>query len=56
MTMIVVTHEMHFAESVSDRVLIMADGKIVEEGPSAEVMRNPRTERAQRFLNAVKGR
>ena len=56
MTMIVVTHEMHFAESVSDRVLIMADGKIVEEGPSAEVMRDPQTERAQRFLNAVKGR
>ncbi len=56
MTMIVVTHEMHFAESVSDRVLIMADGKIVEQGPSAEVMRNPQTERARRFLNAVKDR
>jgi len=56
MTMIVVTHEMHFAESVSNRVLIMADGKIVEEGPSADVMRNPRSERARRFLNAVKDR
>jgi polar amino acid transport system ATP-binding protein len=56
MTMIVVTHEMHFAESVSNRVLIMADGKIVEEGPSATVMRNPQSERARRFLNAVKDR
>jgi polar amino acid transport system ATP-binding protein len=56
MTMIVVTHEMHFAQSVSNRVLIMADGKIVEEGPSADVMRNPKSERARRFLNAVKDR
>jgi len=56
MTMIVVTHEMHFAESVSDRVLIMADGRIVEQGPSAEVMRNPQSERAKRFLRAVKDR
>ncbi|MBB3773425.1 polar amino acid transport system ATP-binding protein [Angulomicrobium tetraedrale] len=56
MTMIVVTHEMHFAETVSDRIIIMADGRIIEEGPSAEVMRRPTTERAQRFLNAVKNR
>ena len=56
MTMIVVTHEMHFAEDVSNRVLVMADGRIVEEGPSAEVMRNPQSARARRFLNAVKDR
>jgi polar amino acid transport system ATP-binding protein len=56
MTMIVVTHEMHFAESVSNRVLIMADGRVVEEGPSATVMRNPQSERGRRFLNAVKDR
>jgi polar amino acid transport system ATP-binding protein len=56
MTMIVVTHEMHFAESVSDRVIIMADGRIIEEGTSTEVMRNPKTERAQRFLHAVNDR
>jgi polar amino acid transport system ATP-binding protein len=56
MTMIVVTHEMHFAEDVSNRVLIMADGKIIEEGPSAELMRNPQTARAKRFLSAVKDR
>ena len=56
MTMIVVTHEMHFAESVSDRVIIMADGRIVEEGPSREVMRAPKSERARRFLHAVNDR
>jgi polar amino acid transport system ATP-binding protein len=56
MTMIVVTHEMHFAETVSDRVVIMADGRIIEEGPSSELMRNPKTERAQRLLQAVKNR
>jgi polar amino acid transport system ATP-binding protein len=56
MTMIVVTHEMHFAESVSDRVIIMADGRIIEQGPSAEIMRNPQNERAQRFLHAINDR
>lgn len=56
MTMIVVTHEMNFAETVSDRVIVMADGKIVEEGPSKQVMRNPQSERAKRFLKAVKDR
>lgn len=56
MTMIIVTHEMHFAESVSDRVVIMADGKIIESGPSRDVMRSPQSARAQRFLNAVKDR
>lgn len=56
MTMIVVTHEMRFAENVSDRVVVMADGRIVEEGPSTEVMREPRAERTQRFLHAVRDR
>jgi polar amino acid transport system ATP-binding protein len=56
MTMIVVTHEMHFAESVSDRVIIMADGRIIEEGPSVQVMRSPQSARAKRFLGAVLNR
>ena len=56
MTMIVVTHEMHFAETVSNRVMIMADGRILEEGPSASLMRDPQTERAKKFLQAVKNR
>jgi polar amino acid transport system ATP-binding protein len=53
MTMIVVTHEMGFAENVSEHTMVMADGVMVEYGPSREVMRNPRTERARRFLRAV---
>ncbi|MFT3688528.1 hypothetical protein [Paenirhodobacter sp.] len=56
MTMIVATHERYFAESVSDRVLIMAEGRIHEQSPSTEVMRHPRTGRARRFLSAVKPR
>jgi polar amino acid transport system ATP-binding protein len=56
MTMIVVTHEMHFAENVSDRVILMAEGHMLEEGPSAEIMRAPKTERAAKFLSAVRDR
>ena len=56
MTMIVVTHEMGFAENVSDHTLVMADGKTIEFGPSKEVIRHPRSERAQKFLCAVSGR
>ena len=56
MTMLVVTHEMGFAENVSDTVMIMADGRIIEKGPSKEVMRNPQEERTKRFLRAVHDR
>lgn len=56
MTMIVVTHEMGFAENVSDHTAVMADGVILEYGPSREVIRAPRTERARRFLRAVNER
>jgi polar amino acid transport system ATP-binding protein len=56
MTMIVVTHEMRFAENVSDRVIVMADGRIIEQGPSVDVMRNPKAERTSRFLHAVRDR
>jgi len=56
MTMLVVTHEMGFAENVSDTVMIMADGKIIEKGASKEVMRNPQEERTKRFLRAVHDR
>ncbi|GAB7533177.1 amino acid ABC transporter ATP-binding protein [Pseudomonas sp. 3A(2025)] len=56
MTMIVVTHEMHFAETVSDRVVVMADGRILEQGPSTRVMRQPQHERVVRFLQAVRNR
>lgn len=56
MTMIVVTHEMQFAESVSDQIIVMADGKIIETGDPAQVMRSPKHERTIRFLRAVKER
>ena len=45
MTMIVVTHEMGFAREVADRVIFMADGVIVEEGPPARSSRGPKNER-----------
>lgn len=50
MTMVVVTHEMRFARGVADRVVFMADGKIVEEGPPAILFDSPRDPRLQRFL------
>ena len=56
MTMIVVTHEMHFAEDVADRVVFMADGRIVEEGSPRELMRSPQHERTRKFLSALRDR
>lgn len=53
MTMIVVTHEMGFAERVANRVVFMADGQIVEEGPPKEIFSNPREERTKQFLADV---
>jgi polar amino acid transport system ATP-binding protein len=50
MTMLVVTHEMHFARDVGDRVVFMDEGKIVEEGIPADVLDRPKMERTQRFL------
>ena len=53
MTMVVVTHEMVFAREVSDRVIFMAEGKIVEEGTPEEIFTAPKTERLQSFLSKV---
>jgi ABC-type polar amino acid transport system, ATPase component len=53
MTMIVVTHEMGFAREVADRVVFMADGMIVEEGPPNEIFSRPRHERTSQFLRSV---
>ncbi|WP_328811761.1 amino acid ABC transporter ATP-binding protein [Rhodococcus sp. NBC_00294] len=55
MTMIVVTHEMSFAENVADRLVFMADGRIVEEGDPTAVLRSPQQPRTQKFLRAVAG-
>ena len=50
-TMIIVTHEMQFARDVSDRVLFMDRGLIVEQGPPEEVFGNPKEERTKQFLS-----
>ena len=50
MTMVIVTHEMGFAREVADRVLFFDEGQIIEEGPPAQVLGNPREERTRRFL------
>ena len=53
MTMMVVTHEMGFAKDVADRVMFMDGGVIVEQGPPDQVLVNPKSERARRFLRMV---
>ena len=53
MTMVVVTHEMGFAREVGNRVLFMADGKLVEQGTPAEIFGNPKSPRLQDFLKKV---
>jgi polar amino acid transport system ATP-binding protein len=53
MTMIIVTHEMQFAEEVSDRVIFMDDGVIVEEAPPSRLFAAPSHPRTQAFLSAV---
>ena len=53
MTMVIVTHEMGFAREVSDRVLFMDGGNIVEDAPPEELFGNPKSERLQSFLAKV---
>jgi polar amino acid transport system ATP-binding protein len=53
MTMICVTHEMGFARRVADRVIFMASGSIVEEGPPSEFFSNPKHERTKKFLGEI---
>ena len=50
MTMVVVTHEMSFAKNVSSHVILMEEGKIVEEGNSKDFFENPKQERTKEFL------
>ena len=50
MTMVVVTHEMAFARDVSDRIIFMDDGMIVEQGDPRQVIENPQSERTRAFL------
>ena len=50
MTMVIVTHEMNFAKAVSNRVIFMDGGYIVEEGTPAQVFDDPKQERTKQFL------
>jgi polar amino acid transport system ATP-binding protein len=54
LTMLMVTHQMGFARDISDRVCFFYGGKIEEQGPPAELFGNPKKERTQQFLRAVK--
>ena len=53
MTMLIVSHEMHFARRVADRVAMFDEGLIIEVGPTAEVFRNAREDRTRRFLSQL---
>ena len=53
MTMVVVTHEMGFAREVGNRVLFMADGKLLEQGPPEQIFGNPVHPRLKDFLSKV---
>ncbi len=53
MTMVVVTHEMRFARQVASRVVLMADGRVVEEAPPEQFFTNPQHERSRQFLSQI---
>lgn len=53
MTMVIVTHEMGFAKEVADRVIMLADGNILEEGHPGDIFSNPKHERTKKFLNQI---
>ena len=55
MTMLVVTHEMGFARTVSNKVILMEDGKIIEQGSSEEFFEHPKEERTRAFLRLTQG-
>ncbi|MBR4576243.1 MAG: amino acid ABC transporter ATP-binding protein [Clostridia bacterium] len=54
MTMLVVTHEMDFARNVSNQILFMDGGKVIESGPSKEFFANPQQERSREFVRAIR--
>jgi polar amino acid transport system ATP-binding protein len=53
MTVVIVTHEMNFAKEVSDRVIFMDEGKIVEQGSPSQIFDNPQMDRTKLFLSKV---
>jgi polar amino acid transport system ATP-binding protein len=50
MTMVIVTHEMHFAREVADRIVFMAEGAVVEQGPPDQLLKDPQSDRLRAFL------
>jgi general L-amino acid transport system ATP-binding protein len=53
MTMVVVTHEVRFARQVASRVVLMAEGQVVEEAPPEQFFTNPQHERSRQFLSQI---
>lgn len=53
MTMVVVTHEIWFARKVANKVIVMDEGKIIEQGTPEQIFSNPQTERTKQFLMQV---
>ena len=53
MSMLIVTHEVNFAADIADRVLMFDEGRIIEEGPPSQVLRDPRQPRTRQFLRAI---
>lgn len=54
-TMVIVTHEMHFAKQVSNRVVFMDQGRVVESAPPEQFFNHPQTDKAQKFLSRFHG-
>jgi polar amino acid transport system ATP-binding protein len=55
LTLLIVTHEIGFARRAADRVVVLADGKLIEDGPPAQVLERPNHERVKSFLRRVLG-
>ena len=53
-TMLIVTHEVDFSRRAADRILFLAEGRIIEEGPAAEVLANPRSEIGRKYKSLLK--
>ena len=53
LTLILVTHEIGFARRAADRVVVLADGRIIEDGPPQQVIDNPQMPRTQQFLRQM---
>jgi polar amino acid transport system ATP-binding protein len=54
MTMVIVTHELGFAAKFADRIVFMDQGRIVEQGPPADLREHPKTDRLKQFLSRLR--